>query len=111
MATVAEVIMAAGAFCGCSAFPVPTPYDASGRVAGGRVPAGPYGGVNFYGPAVDLAACARSPEQPNRIDQLCNRQDGNPFGSNSSQPPRPAARARRYLIVRPFGPPDQSALP
>ncbi len=82
MATVAAVIMAAGAICGCSAVPVPNAYDASGRVAGGRVPARPYGGVNFYGPAVDLAACAHSPAQPARIDQLCNRQDGNPYGSN-----------------------------
>jgi hypothetical protein len=82
MATVAAVIIAAGTICGCSAVPFQNAYDSSGRVAGGRVPAGPYGGVNFYGPAVDLAACARSPEQPNRIDQLCNRQDGNPFGSN-----------------------------
>jgi hypothetical protein len=82
MATVAAVIMAAGAICGCSAVPFENAYNASGRVAGGRVPAGPYGGVNFYGPAVDLAACPRSPEQPNRMDQLCNRQDGNPFGSN-----------------------------
>jgi hypothetical protein len=79
MATVAAVIMAAGAICGCSAVPVQNAYDASGRVAGGRVPAGPYGGGNFYGPAVDLAACALSPAQPTRIDQLCNRQDGNPY--------------------------------
>jgi hypothetical protein len=81
-ATVTAVIMAAGVICGCSAVPVQNAYDASGRVAAGRVLAGPYSGVNGYGPAVDLAACARSPEQPNRMDQLCNRQDGNPFGSN-----------------------------
>jgi hypothetical protein len=82
MATAAAVIMAAGAICGCSAVPVQNAYDASGRVAAGRVPAGPYGGVNGYGYAADLATCARSPEQPNRIDQLCNRQNGNPYGSN-----------------------------
>ena len=35
-----------------------------------------------YGPVPDLGACARSPEAPNRVDQLCNRQDGNPYGSN-----------------------------
>ena len=83
MATVTAVIIAAGALCGCSAVPVQNAYDASGRVAAGRAPAGPYSGVNgYYGPAVDLAACARSPERPDRIDQLCNRQDGNPYGTN-----------------------------
>jgi hypothetical protein len=82
MATVAAVIMAAGAICGCSVVPDQNAYGASGRVAGARAAVGPYGGVNVYGSAVDLAACARSSEQPNRIDQLCNRQDGNPFGTN-----------------------------
>jgi len=82
MATATAVIMAAGVICGCSAVPFQNAYDASGRVAAGRLPAGSYGGVNGYGPAVDLAACARSAEQPNRIDQLCSRQDGNPYGSN-----------------------------
>jgi hypothetical protein len=82
MATVAAVIMVAGAICGCSVVPDQYAYSASGRVAGARVAAGPYGGVNVYGPAVDLAACARSSEQPNRTDQLCNRQDGNPFGTD-----------------------------
>jgi len=81
-ATVTAVIMAAGAMCGCSAVPIQNAYDASGRIAAGRVPAGPYGAVNGYGPAVDLAACARSTAAADRIDQLCNRQDGNPFGSN-----------------------------
>jgi len=66
--------MAAGAICGCLAVPVQNAYDPFGRVADGRLPAGgPYGWHNGYGPAVDLAACARPPEQPNRIDQLCNR--------------------------------------
>jgi hypothetical protein len=43
---------------------------------------GPYASVNGpeYGPVPDLAACARSPEPTTRIDQLCNRQDGNPYG-------------------------------
>jgi hypothetical protein len=35
-----------------------------------------------YGTVPDLGACARSPEPRNRLDQLCNRQDGNPYGSN-----------------------------
>jgi hypothetical protein len=35
-----------------------------------------------YGPVLDLGACARSPEPPARLDQLCNRQNGNPYGSN-----------------------------
>jgi len=82
MAIVAAAVMAAGAICGCSVVPDQNAYGASGRVAGARAAAGPYSGVNVYGPAVDLAACARSGEQPNRIDQLCNRQDGNPFGTN-----------------------------
>jgi hypothetical protein len=45
---------------------------------------GPYASTNgpAYGPIVDLGACARSPEPPTRVDQLCNRQDGNPYGSN-----------------------------
>jgi hypothetical protein len=43
---------------------------------------GPYASVGGYGPAVDLAACAHSPVQSTRIDQLCNRQDANPYGSN-----------------------------
>jgi hypothetical protein len=44
--------------------------------------AGPYASAGGYGPAVDLAACAHSPVQSTRIDQLCNRQDANPYGSN-----------------------------
>jgi hypothetical protein len=44
--------------------------------------AGPYASADGYGPAVDLAACAHSPVQRTRIDQLCNRQDANPYGSN-----------------------------
>ena len=44
--------------------------------------AGPYASADGYGPAVDLAACAHSPVQSTRIDQLCNRQDANPYGSN-----------------------------
>jgi hypothetical protein len=45
---------------------------------------GPYASTNgpAYGPTPDLGACARSQEPPTRIDQLCNRQDGNPYGSN-----------------------------
>jgi hypothetical protein len=35
-----------------------------------------------YGPLPDLGACARSPEPRARVDQLCNRQDANPYGSN-----------------------------
>jgi hypothetical protein len=41
MATATAVIMAAGAICGCLAVPVQNAYDASGRVAAGRLPAGP----------------------------------------------------------------------
>ncbi len=82
MGTVTAVIMAAGAICGCSAVPVQNAYDASGPVARGRVPAASYASVNGYGTAVDLAACAHSPAAPTRTDQLCNRQDGNPYGSN-----------------------------
>ena len=82
MATVAAVIMAASAICGCSVVPDQNAYGASGRLVGARAAAGPYGGVNGYGSTVDLAACARSREQPNRLDQLCNRQDANPFGTN-----------------------------
>jgi hypothetical protein len=33
-----------------------------------------------YGPVLDLGACSRSPEPRTRVDQLCNRQDGNPYG-------------------------------
>ena len=44
--------------------------------------AGPYASVNGGGPVVDLSACAQAPVQTTRIDQLCNRQDGNPYGSN-----------------------------
>jgi hypothetical protein len=44
--------------------------------------AGPYASADGYGPSVDLAACAHSPVQTSRIDQLCNRQDANPYGSN-----------------------------
>ena len=44
--------------------------------------AGPYASAGGYGPSVDLAACAHSPVQSTRIDQLCNRQDANPYGSN-----------------------------
>ena len=81
MATVTAVIMAAGANCGCSAVPswvqAQNAYDASGRVSPGRVPYAESSSVNGYGPAVDLATCAHSPVPPTRIDQLCNRQDGN----------------------------------
>jgi hypothetical protein len=34
-----------------------------------------------YGPIVDLGACARSPEPLGRVDQLCNRQNANPYGN------------------------------
>jgi len=44
--------------------------------------AGPYASAGGYGPTVDLAACAHSPVQTTRLDQLCNRQDANPYGSN-----------------------------
>ena len=49
---------------------------------------GPYASANgpAYGPVPDLGACARSPEPTTRVDQLCNRQDANPYGSNRSQP-------------------------
>jgi hypothetical protein len=42
---------------------------------------GPYASVTGpeYGPVPDLGACARSPEPRTRIDQICNRQDGNPY--------------------------------
>jgi hypothetical protein len=45
---------------------------------------GPYASANgpTYGPVPDLGACARSPEPTTRVDQLCNRQNGNPYGSN-----------------------------
>jgi hypothetical protein len=82
VATVVTVIVAAAANCGCSTAPswvqAQNTYDAVGRVAPGSVP---YAAsvANGYGPAVDLGACARSPAPPTRIDQLCNRQDGNPF--------------------------------
>ena len=82
MATITAVIMTAGAYGGCSAVPswvqAQNTYDASGRVAPGRVPYAA-SSANGYGPAVDLAACAHSPAHPTRIDQLCNRQDGNPY--------------------------------
>ncbi len=86
MGTVTAVIMAACANCGCSAVPswvqAQNTYDSAGPAARARVPTGSYGSVNGYSTAVDLAACAHSREQPNRLDQLCNRQDGNPYGSN-----------------------------
>jgi hypothetical protein len=43
---------------------------------------GPYASATGpgYGPVPDLGACARSPEPRTRIDQICNRQDGNPYG-------------------------------
>jgi hypothetical protein len=44
--------------------------------------AGPYASTNGYAPVVDLGACAHSPAATTRVDQLCNRQDGNPYGSN-----------------------------
>ena len=44
--------------------------------------AGPYASADGSGPVVDLSACAHSPVQSSRIDQLCNRQDANPYGSN-----------------------------
>ena len=44
--------------------------------------AGPYASTNGYAPVVDLSACAHSPAPTSRIDQLCNRQDANPYGSN-----------------------------
>ncbi len=82
MATVTAVIITAGANCGCSAVPswvqAQNTYDASGRVAPVRVPYAA-SSANGYGPAVDLAACTHSPAQPTRIDQLCSRQDGNPY--------------------------------
>ena len=71
MATVTAVIMAAGANFGCSAVPSGV-YGASGQVAPGSIPAGPY---------VDLSACAASPVPSTRIDQLCNRQNANPSGN------------------------------
>jgi hypothetical protein len=45
---------------------------------------GPFASADGYGPglAVDLGACAHSPVRSTRIDQLCNRQDANPYGSN-----------------------------
>jgi hypothetical protein len=80
VATALTVIVAAAANCGCSAGPswvqAQNTYDASGRVAPGRVS---YGATSTNGYSPDLAACARSPAPPSRIDQLCNRQDGNPF--------------------------------
>jgi len=80
VATVAAVIMAAAANCGCSAVSSSV-YGASGQVAPGRVPAGPYDSVNGYTPVVDLSACAVSPMRSDRIDQLCNRQNGNQYGN------------------------------
>lgn len=77
--TVAAVIMAAAANCGCSAVSSSV-YGASGQVAPGRVPAGSYDSVG-YGPVVDLSACAASPVRSDRIDQLCNRQNGNQYGN------------------------------
>jgi hypothetical protein len=78
-ATVVTVIVAAAANCGCSTVPswvqAQNTYDAVGRVAPGSAPYV----ANGYGPAVDLGGCARSPAPPTRLDQLCNRQDGNPF--------------------------------
>jgi hypothetical protein len=44
--------------------------------------AGPYASAGVSGPVVDLGACAHSPLPTTRIDQLCNRQDANPYGSN-----------------------------
>jgi len=49
---------------------------------GGCFAAGPYGSADGPGPVVDLSACAHAPVQSSRIDQLCNRQDANPYGSN-----------------------------
>jgi hypothetical protein len=44
---------------------------------------GPYASSNgpAYGAVVDLGECARSPEPTTRVDQLCNRQNGNPYGN------------------------------
>lgn len=44
--------------------------------------AGPYASANDYSPVVDLGACASSAAQPTHVDQLCNRQNANPYGSN-----------------------------
>jgi len=46
---------------------------------------GPYASTSgpAYGPVPDLGACARSPEAPNRVDQLCNRQDATLSGSSN----------------------------
>ena len=42
--------------------------------------AGPYASTND--PAyVDLGTCATSMAPPTRVDQLCNRQNGNPYGN------------------------------
>jgi hypothetical protein len=76
MAAAVAVIVVAAANCGCSA--VPPGLQASGQVTPGRVSYAA-SGANGYGPAVDLGGCAHSPAPPTRIDQLCNRQDGNPF--------------------------------
>jgi hypothetical protein len=49
---------------------------------------GPYAGIDgpvpvIDGPVpvVDLGTCANSMAPPARIDQLCNRQNGNPYGN------------------------------
>jgi hypothetical protein len=44
---------------------------------------GPFGAVSVYGPSlVDFGTCANSPIKPGHEDKMCNRQDGNPYGSN-----------------------------
>jgi hypothetical protein len=82
VATVVTVFVAAAANCGCSAVPswvqAQNAYDSSGRAAPGSVQYAS-SSANGYGLAADLGACARSPAPPTRIDQLCSRQDGNPF--------------------------------
>ena len=43
--------------------------------------AGPYGSTSQYQSSADLGGCAKSPINPHRQDQICNRQNGNPYGN------------------------------